>query len=155
MRRLALAVNLTVMALAVAAQAQAPAPTQAGSDEQELVKMENDWLQAFFKNDDAFAGRFLAEDYIGTDEHGNVKTKAQEIAEIKAGAHLSTSGLLDNIRVRLYGDAAVVTGRRIMKGLFQGKEYRSPYLWTDTFIKSDGSWRCVASHVSKAITPRK
>jgi len=155
MRRLALAVNLTVIALAVAAQAQAPAQTQAGSDEQELVKLENDWLQAFFKNDGAFADRFLAEDYIGTDEHGNVKTKAQEIAEIKAGAHLSTSGVLDNIRVRVYGDAAVVTGRRIMKGLFQGKEYRSPYLWTDTFIKSDGSWQCVASHVSKAIPQGK
>ena len=155
MKRFALAVNLTVIALAVAAQAQAPAQTRAGKDEQELIDLENDWLQAFFKNDGAFADRFLAEDYIGTDEHGNVKTKAQEIAEIKAGAHLSTSGVLDNIRVRVYGNAAVVMGRRIMKGLFQGKEYRSPYLWTDTFIKSDGSWQCVASHVSKAIPQGK
>ena len=91
----------------------------------------------------------------GTDEHGNVKNKAQEIAEIKAGAHLSTSGVLDNIKVRVYGDAAVVTGRRIMKGLFQGKEYRSPYLWTDIFIKREGRWQCVASHVSKAIPQGK
>jgi len=150
MKRLTLAVSLTVIALAVAAQAPATAQTQAGSDEQALVKMENDWLQAFFKNDDAFADRFLADDYMGTDEHGAVKNKAQEIAEIKAGAHLSTSGVLDNIRVRVYGDAAVVTGRRIMKGLFQGKEYRSPYLWTDIFIKRGGRWQCVASHVSKA-----
>ncbi len=155
MKRFALAVNLAVIALAVAAQAQTAPQTQAGSDEQELVKLENDWLQAFFKNDGAFAGRFLAEDYIGTDEHGNVKNKAQEIAEIKAGAHLSTSGVLDNIKVRIYGDAAVVIGRRIMKGLFQGKEYRSPYLWTDVFIKRDGRWQCVASHVSKAIPQGK
>lgn len=126
-----------------------------GAAEQELVELENGWLQAFFENDGAFAGRFLADDYIGTDEHGNVKTKAQEIAEIKAGAHLSTSGALDNIRVRVYGEAAVVTGRRIMKGLFQGKEYRSPYLLTDTFIRNDGSWQCVASHVSKAIPQGK
>ena len=65
MKRFALAVSLTVIALAVAAQAQAPAQTQAGSEEQELIKLENDWLQAFFKNDDAFADRFLADDYIG------------------------------------------------------------------------------------------
>ena len=155
MKRLAFIVNLAVLALAVAAQAHAPAQTQAGSDEQELVKLENDWLQAFFENDGAFADRFLAEDYIGTDEHGNVKDKTQEIAEIKAGAHLSTSGVLDNIKVRVYGDAAVVTGRRIMKGLFQGKEYRSPYLWTDIFIKRGGRWQCVASHVSKAIPQGK
>jgi len=155
MKRFALAVNLTVIALAVAAQAQAPAQTRAGKDEQELIDLENDWLQAFFKNDGAFADRFLADDYMGTDEHGDVKTKAQEIAEIRAGAHLSTSGVLDNIRVRVYGDAAVVTGRRIMKGLFQGKEFRSPYLWTDIFIKHGGRWQCVASHVSKAIPQGK
>ena len=135
--------------------AGAPPRTQAESDEQELIKLENDWLQAFFKNDGAFADRFLAEDYMGTDEHGDVKDKAQEIAEIKAGAHLSTSGVLDNIRVRVYGDAAVVTGRHIMKGLFQGKEYRSPYLWTDIFIKRGGRWQCVASHASKAIPQGK
>jgi hypothetical protein len=155
MKRLILAVSLAVMALAVAVQAQTAPQTQAGSDEQELIKMENDWLQAFFENDGAFADRFLADDYMGTDEHGDIKTKAQEIAEIKAGAHLSTSGVLDNIRVRVHGDAAVVTGRRIMKGLFQGKEYRSPYLWTDIFIKRGGRWQCVASHVSKAIPQGK
>lgn len=121
-----------------------------GAVEQELIRMENDWLQAFFKNDGAFADRFLADDYLGTDEHGDLRDKAQEIAEIKAGAHLSTSGVLDNVKIRVYGDAAVATGRRIMKGLFQGKEYRSPYLWTDIFIKRGGRWQCVASHVSKA-----
>jgi hypothetical protein len=155
MKRFAFVVNLTVIALAIAAQAQTAARTQAGSDEQALIKLENDWLRAFFKNDGAFADRFLADDYMGTDEHGDVKDKAQEIAEIRAGAHLSTSGVLDSIRVRVYGDAAVVTGRRIMKGLFQGKEYRSPYQWTDIFIKHGGRWQGVASHVSKAIPQGK
>jgi len=155
MKRLILAVNLTVIAFAAAAQAQVPAQTRTGSDEQALIKMENEWLQAFFANDGAVADRFLADDYMGTDEHGDIKNKAQEITEIKGGAHLSTSGVLDNLRVRVYGDAAVVTGRRIMKGLFQGKEYRSPYLWTDIFIKRGGRWQCVASHVSKAIPQGK
>ncbi len=153
MKRLALAVGLTVTFLVFSARTQAPPQTQAGSDEQELIKIENDWLQAFFANDDAFAGRFLADDYMGTDEHGEVKNKAREIAEIKAGAHLSISGELDNVKVRVYGDAAVVTGRRVMKGTFEGKEYRSPYLWTDVFIKRGGRWQCVASHVSRAIRP--
>lgn len=155
MERFALALSLTVIALAVVVQAQAAPPAQLGSDEQELIKLENDWLQAFFKNDGAFAARFLADDYLGTDEHGDVKDRTQKVAEIKAGEHLSTSGELDNIRVRVYGEAAVITGRHIMKGLFQGKEYRSPYLWTDVFIKRDGRWQCVASHVSKAIPQGK
>ena len=126
-----------------------------GEAEQELVELENDWLQAFFKNDAVFADLFLADDYMGTDEHGDIRNKAQKITEIKAGAHLSTSGLLNNIKVRVYGDMAVVTGRHIMKGLFQSKGYSSPYLWTDTFIRRDGRWQCVASHESKAIPQGK
>jgi len=155
MKRISIAVGVVVLVFAVAIQAQTPLQTQTESVEQELIKLENGWLQAFFKKDIAFSDRFLADDYMGTDEHGNVKTKAQEIAEIKAGAHLSTSGVQDNIKVRVYGDAAVVTGRNIMKGLFEGKEYSSPYLWTDTFIKRGGRWQCVASHVSKPISKQK
>ncbi len=154
MKRGLLAVFLTVAALGVNVLTQPEPQAQAGNDEQELTKLENDRLQAFLKNDDAFAGRFLAEDYVGIDEHGEATNKAQEIAAIKAGAHLSTSGVVDNIKVRVYGDA-VVTGRHIMKGLYQGKEYRSPYLWTDVFIKRGGRWQCVASHVSKAISRKK
>jgi ketosteroid isomerase-like protein len=155
MKRISIAVGVVVLVFAIAIQAQTPPQTQTESVEQELIKLENDWLQAFFKKDIAFSDRFLADDYMGTDEHGNVKTKAQEIAEIKAGAHLSTSGVQDNIKVRVYGDAAVVTGRNIMKGLFEAKEYSSPYLWTDTFIKRGGRWQCVASHVSKPISKQK
>ena len=155
MKRISIAVGVVVLVFAIAIQAQTPPQTQTESVEQELIKLENGWLQAFFKKDIAFSDRFLADDYMGTDEHGNVKTKAQEIAEIKAGAHLSTSGVQDNIKVRVYGDAAVVTGRNIMKGLFEGKEYSSPYLWTDTFIKRGGRWQCVASHVSKPISKQK
>jgi len=151
MRPIAIAVSVAILGLGVATLAQ----TQTESVEQELVKLENDSLQAFLKNDVAFYERFLADGYMGTDEHGNVRTKAQEIAEIKAGAHLSTAGVQDNIRVRIYGDAAVVTGCNIMKGLFKGKEYSSPYLWTDTFINLDGRWQCVASHVSKPIREQK
>jgi len=155
MKRISIAVGVVVLVFAIAIQAQTPPQTQTESVEQELIKLENGWLQAFFKKDIAFSDRFLADDYMGTDEHGNVKTKAQEIAEIKAGEHLSTSGVQDNIKVRVYGDAAVVTGRNIMKGLFKGKEYSSPYLWTDTFIKRGGRWQCVASHMSKPISEQK
>ena len=155
MKRIAFSIGLIVLAFAVAIKAQNSPQTQTGSVEQELTKLENDWLQAFFKKDVIFSDRFLADDYMGTDEHGNMRTKAQAIAEIKAAEHLSTSGVQDNIRVRVYGDAAVVTGRNIMKGVFKGKEYSSPYLWTDTFIRRGGRWQCVASHVSKPLRKQK
>jgi len=155
MKRISIIAGAVAFVFAIAIQAQTPPQTQTEGAEQELIKLENGWLQAFFKADIAFADRFLADDYIGTDEHGNMRTKAQEIEGIKAGAQLSTSGVQDNIKVRVFGDAAVVTGRNIMKGVFKGKPYSSPYLWTDTFIRRGGRWQCVASHVSKPISKQK
>jgi len=155
MKRIIVAVSITVLAFGATAQPRTQAPPQSEGVEQELIKLEHDWLRAFFTKDAAFSDRFLAVDYLGTDEHGNFRNKAQEIEEIKAGEHLSTSGAQDNIKVRVFGDAAVVTGRNIMKGVFDGKPYSSPYLWTDTFIKRDGRWQCVASHMSKPIKEQK
>ena len=125
------------------------AQTQAESVEQELIKLENDWEQAFYKRDIAFGDRFLADDYIGTEEKGIVMTKAQELEDLKSGVHLSASGVQDDVKVRVYGDAAVVTGRTTVKGQYKGKEFTSRYRWTDTFIKRDGRWQCVASHISR------
>ena len=155
MKRTAIMVSVMVFVFGAAVQAQTLLKPKIVNEEQELIKLENEWLQAFFAKDTAFSERFLADDYAGIDEHGNIRTKAQEIEEIKAGEHLSTSGVLDNVKVRVFGDAAVVTGRKIMKGLFQGKPYSSPYLWTDTLIKRDGRWQCVASHTSKPISQQK
>jgi Tfp pilus assembly protein PilE len=81
MKSIATVVSVVGLVFGVAILAQ----TQTESVEQELIKLENDSLQAFLKNDIVFYERFLADDYMGTDEHGNVKTKTQEIAEIKAG----------------------------------------------------------------------
>ena len=149
MKRISIAAGAVVFVFAIAIQAQTPPQTQTESVEQELIKLENDWLQVFFKKDIAFADRFLADDYIGTEEKGIVMTKAQEIEDLKSGVHLSTSGVDDDMKVRVYGDAAVVTGRTTVKGQYQGKEFTSRYRWTHTFIRHDRRWQCVASHISR------
>jgi hypothetical protein len=42
---------LTVLAFAVATQAQTPAQTETGSVEQELIKLENEWADAWVKSE--------------------------------------------------------------------------------------------------------
>jgi len=145
MKRIGFVVGLFILGFGLATLAQ----KQTQSVEQELIKLENEWGQAFYKRDIAFADRFLADDYTGTEEKGIVMTKAQELEDLKSGVHLSTSGVQDDIRVRVYGDAAVVTGRTTVKGQYQGKEFTSRYRWTHTFIRRDGQWQCVASHISR------
>jgi ketosteroid isomerase-like protein len=152
MKRIAIAVSLTVLAFAVAIQAQTPAQTETGSVEQELIKLENEWADAWVKRDVEAYARLLADDYISTNSYGDMKNKAQSIAWLKA--HENTISLIPHdFRVRVYGDAAVINFRLTYKNQVQGKESTGQDQLTDVWIKRSGRWLCVAAHSSQ-IAPK-
>ncbi len=151
MKRIAIAVCVAVLVLAVAAGAQTGAKPKSGSAAMELLKLENEWCDAELKTDLAFFERILADDFIMLDPDGVVLTKGQYIANLKSGESVFTSIASDNIRVHLYGDTAVVFGRETLKGKSKGADISGQYLWTDTWVKIDGHWECVADFSSKML----
>jgi hypothetical protein len=50
-----------------------------------------------------------------------------------------------NVKARVYGNAAVVTGLATRSGTYKGATFDQQYLWTDTFVMKDGRWQCAAS----------
>lgn len=132
------------MAFGVAILAQ----QKSGSADQELLKLEQDWTNANLKADAAVLEHILADDYTWINPDGVLRTKAQNIALIKSGELVIPSMVTDDMKVRIYGDAAVVTGRNTFKATLEGKEINGQERWTDTWIKRDGRWRCVATHNS-------
>ena len=149
MRRLLNAICLAVLAFAVSAPSQTPARTTAGTEEQELLDLMQDWMKAEVKADMAFLDRFIAEDCVITDPVGAVWTKAQFLAGLKSGEGAVQSFALDNMKARVYGDAAVVNGRMTAKQTFRGQDISGQYQCTDTFIRKAGRWQCVAIHLSR------
>ena len=53
------------------------------------------------------------------------------------------------MKVRVYGDAAVVLGRNTVKEQYKGKDISGQSRFTDTWVKKDGRWQCVATAGSK------
>jgi len=124
--------------------------TQTESAEQELIRLENNWNDAIVKHDWAFFDRILAEDYISTNFDGSVGTKADFLEFLKSGESGMASSIVNDTKVRIYGDAAVVTGRlTTVRELYQGKDLSGRYRFTDTWVKRAGQWQCVAEHVSR------
>jgi len=121
------------------------------SAERELLKLEQDWSNADLKGDWAVLDRILAKDYILTDSNGIVWTKAQCFSLAKSGEDVVTSLASDDWKVRVYGDAAVVTARHYIKETFKGKDVSGQYQCTDTWIKLSGGWQCVATHSSRIV----
>jgi hypothetical protein len=108
---------------------------------------EKEVLQALQASDDAAARRdsaamerLTAEDYIFHASTGIVQTKVQAIVETMAGASTWTVRKYDGLKVRLYGDIAIVTGAFSIAGA--SSTYRpGPRLITRIFIRRDGRWQ--------------
>ena len=145
MKRIATAVSVVVLVFGVAILAQ----TQTESVEQQLKKLEKEIGHAWAKRDVASYDRILADDYTWTDFDGIVWTKAQDLETLKSGEVVNTSYVVDDWKVRVYGNAAVVTGRTTVKETWKGKDVSGQYRYTDTWVKRAGRWQLVASHTSK------
>jgi ketosteroid isomerase-like protein len=145
MKRTAFAVSVVVLVFGVVILAQ----QKSGSVEQELLKLEQQWGDALVKPDLAFLDWILAEDYMFTSPEGEVLTKAQMLAELKSGEDVVSSVVNHDMKVRVYGDAAVVTGHSTYKETVKGKDISGEYRWTDTWIRVGVRWQCVADHASR------
>jgi len=122
--------------------------------EQALIKLEREWAEALVKVDGATLDRIQADDWIMTSWDGQTQTKAQSIEEIKSGVYQAASVSLDNLKVRTFGDVAVVTLGQTEKSKYKGKESSGRYLYTDVWVKRNGKWQVVATHGTKVEQPK-
>jgi ketosteroid isomerase-like protein len=143
-----------ILLLAVAATplvfSQASAKEQkAGPDEQTITQMENDWATALTKRDMATIDRMEATDYMFISPDGSLSNKTESDAMIKSGDVVIASFKIDDLKVRINGDTAVVHGLETEKSSYKGTDTSGQYRFTDVFVKRNGTWRALATHVSK------
>ena len=152
-RALLLVVTMCAVSFFVSAQAPAARSAQASPEEATLMQIERDWGNALVKADTAALDRILAADYVSTSEDGQMQTKAQELANFKSGQRKFESFTINEMKVRILGDAAIVHGMSTDKSNYKGKDTSGQYRWTDVFAKRGGRWQAVATHVSKVAKP--
>jgi ketosteroid isomerase-like protein len=121
--------------------------------EQAIMRLEREWMAAAIKRDASVYERIEADDFVFIDAEGVAYTKAEDIADLKSGALVMQSANIDEMNVRVYGNAAVVTGRRTLKGKYKGKDLSSQYRFTDVFVNRGGRWQAVSAHSSRIAKP--
>jgi len=136
-----------VLSAAVSAPAQQPKPDSDAAISQTLQAMERAWLDAEKNHDAAAFEKIAADDWIAITPDGKSQTKAERSAEIKA-SH-TTSATMGNMKVRVFGDTAVVTGTDDEIAMEDGKKSTGHYVWTDVFVKRNGRWLAVASQTAQ------
>jgi ketosteroid isomerase-like protein len=131
-----------------------PATAQDSDAAAKILALENKWNIAYKERDVAAMNSLLANDFIITIitvEDGNTYSKSGYIAHAgDTSTKVEISELLD-MRVRLHGNTAIVTGQYHEVGTEKGKRYEYHDRLTDTWMLLDGRWRVIASHYSVPV----
>jgi ketosteroid isomerase-like protein len=139
-------VLLTALLLAAytcvyAQTASKPAAKPASATEQELIKLNQELIDALARGDKSVASRIYADEFVRTTTQGGLMTKAQVLEALKApeaGAKISYES--KDIQVFDYGNAAVLVYLSIRHTENKGEKSDFLYRVTDTFVKRDGRW---------------
>ena len=120
-----------------------------GEAEKELLKLEKAFAEAIVRNDLESIGRLVTDDWIIIDPNGEIVDRPRFFEVIKSGALTHDLMESEDFRVRVYGNCAVVTGIIRTKGRFMGQEFSTRERATDVFVKRDGRWQCVLTHLTR------
>jgi ketosteroid isomerase-like protein len=116
--------------------------------EEEVLKVEKDFTDAIAKNDPESIERFVTDDWIIISADGGIIEKERFLEVIKSGTLTHEMMQCDDMRVRIYGDSAVVSALTRSKGKFMGHEFITHERSTDIFVRRDGQWRCVLTQLT-------
>lgn len=117
--------------------------------EKNLLTLERRWVEALKLHDASTLSQIIADDFtfVSPQLAGAGGDRAKYFDHVLRDLKL-TSYELDELTVRVYGRAAVVSGRLKQKAAIPGEDWSGTYLITDVWVNRDGTWRAVSRHSS-------
>jgi ketosteroid isomerase-like protein len=137
---------LSCLALLSGAQQKSPDPAK-------VLQLEEKWADAYKKRDLSILSSVLAEDFIITVEDGSTYGKVGYISHSADFSVRVDVAELSEMKVRMHGNTAVVTGAYHEKGASKGAPYEYRDRLTDVWMKIGGNWQVIASHYSVPVNP--
>jgi len=119
-----------------------------GSQQSQLISLERLWNEAQVHRDSQALASMIADKFVDTEWDGEVSDRGEFLADIADPKFEATSLTMQDVKVNLFQNTAVVTGTYHAKGSYQGKPYDHVGRFTDTWVYADQKWQCVASHTS-------
>ena len=113
-----------------------------------IRKLEEKWTESYKKRQIDILSSLLAEDFVITIEDGSIFSKAGYITHSADTSVRVEIAELSDLKVRLHGGTAIVTGAYHEKGASKGKPYEYRDRFTDVWMNTNGTWQVIASHYS-------
>lgn len=124
-----------------------PAAALAASSEAQILGTQEEARQALLRTDVRKLDTLWGDEFTSITPSGQIRTKLQMLDAFKSGEIKYRSLSYDELKVRVYGNTAVMTGRARGAGVRNGVELpASPHgtRFTQVFVKRRGGWLLVA-----------
>ncbi len=108
--------------------------------DQQITVLVGDWADAERRGDIDFLMRNLTDDFVGVGPRGFLLTKEQWLTRYDSGDLRNESVVVDQLAVRVYGDAAIATGRQTQRAQHQGHDASGQFRITLVFVRPEGRW---------------
>lgn len=114
-----------------------------------LAARDASWNTLRQSGDAAALARIIDDRFVLVHSDGRVQHKGDYLAELSSRKRVNGAIRNAEVRIREYGDAAVVNGISVQSAVSDGKPWRGTFRFTRVWIKRQGEWMLVSSHSSR------
>lgn len=123
---------------------------KSGETEQQILALNRAWAEAMVDGNMGALERIFADDLVVTTGNGTVRGKAEELKDVMPSPDLKTYFFnTEDVRVRVYKDAAVLTGHAKWRINYKGTDIDHERRYTSMYVKQKGRWQMVALQLTR------
>ena len=142
-----LAIAVAILGIALSSTAQTTNPPNAS--EQAVREQEAVYANAVKRQDIAALQSMLAEEFLATSSRGELRNEAMELDDLKPNPEYSMDDFrLDDIRVRVFDNTAIVTGREILEVRYNKQPLTNLLRYTRVYVKRAAGWQIVGQQLT-------
>ena len=117
----------------------------ASSVQGKIMTLEKQWFDAYKTGDTKALDAILDESAVLTYGDGSVRSKRQFLEGLRAPNSQEPLISPESVQVHAYGEVAIASGVRRVKGVQRGAVFVRRESFTDTWLHKGESWVCVAT----------
>ena len=114
----------------------------------EFQIVEDNFNKAVISNNLTEISKFISTDWVLVDAQGGIIPKERFYYAVEQGLLKHTTMTKEILRVKVYDNIALVTGRGKNTGTWQGEPMQADEWITDVYRKENDKWICVLTHLT-------
>lgn len=119
-------------------------------ERRQVESLEEQLRAAELANDVSAMDRLLSDDFVGISMSGELNTKTQQLNRMRSRALVLTQLQLNDVKVKLLGQVAVVTGRARAEGTIDGAPLKGNFRYTRVYLHlPSGAWKITNFEVTR------